>query len=155
MGGKPPPPGPQNRFLSFMNHRQGVGAEPIITAHTAGQPRPWPPRGVQRAVQKRLEGAVKYWEAATRSPATGTYGANWEADSHNVPHPSGGLVTIGIEPSQTSNCGPGTYRQKWWPIHYPRCTTRTRRQGLRVSPHARVSGTTGVNINSTEKSPSA
>ena len=53
--------------------------------------------------------AVKYWEVGNEVYGNGTYGANWEADSHCDTSPSGGPVTIGSEPSQTYNCGPATY----------------------------------------------
>ncbi|HET7244165.1 MAG TPA: cellulose-binding domain-containing protein, partial [Streptosporangiaceae bacterium] len=52
---------------------------------------------------------ISYWEVGNEVYGNGTYGANWETDSHCHTSLNGPLVTVGSEPSQTYNCGPGTY----------------------------------------------
>ena len=52
---------------------------------------------------------VKYWEIGNEVYGNGTYGANWETDSHCDTSLNGSPVTIGSEPSQTYNCGPTQY----------------------------------------------
>ena len=56
---------------------------------------------------------MKYWEVGNEVYGNGTYGANWEADSHCDTSPSGSPVTIGSEPSQTYNCGPAPTPRAW------------------------------------------
>ena len=52
---------------------------------------------------------ISYWEVGNEVYGNGTYGANWETDSHCHTSLNGPLVTVGSEPSQTYNCGPAEY----------------------------------------------
>src|SRR5260370_20209519 len=90
-----------------MTTAKAVGAEPIITVNYGTGPPALAAAWVSNAAAGN--DAVKYWEVGNEVYGNGTYGANWEADSHCDTSPSGGPVTIGSEPSQTYNCGPGTY----------------------------------------------
>jgi Cellulose binding domain/Fibronectin type III domain len=98
---------PNTSFANFMTTAKAVGAEPIITVNygtgTPALAAAWVSNAASAA------DGVKYWEVGNEVYGNGTYGANWEADSHCDTSPSGGPVTIGSEPSQTYNCGPGTY----------------------------------------------
>ena len=96
---------PNTSFANFMTTANGAGAQPIITVNygtgTPSLAASW--------VTAAASNSVGYWEVGNEVYGNGTYGANWEADSHCDTSPSGGPVTIGSEPSQTYNCGPGTY----------------------------------------------
>jgi hypothetical protein len=98
---------PDTGFSSFMATAQAAGAAPIITVNY-GTGTPALAAAWVSAALSAGDG-VKYWEAGNEVYGNGTYGANWEADAHCDTSPSGGAVTIGSEPSQTYNCGPGTY----------------------------------------------
>jgi hypothetical protein len=98
---------PGSGFASFMTTAKAVGAEPIITVNY-GTGTPALAAAWVSAAASGSDG-VKYWEVGNEVYGNGTYGANWEADAHCDTSPSGGPVTIGSEPSQTYNCGPGTY----------------------------------------------
>ncbi|HEX6518788.1 MAG TPA: cellulose binding domain-containing protein [Streptosporangiaceae bacterium] len=52
---------------------------------------------------------MQYWEVGNEVYGNGTYGADWEADSHCKTSLNGSPVTIGSEPNQTFNCGPVEY----------------------------------------------
>ncbi len=99
---------PNTSFANFMGTVQASGARPIITVNwgtgTAALAASW----VQNANVTNNYG-ITYWEVGNETYGNGTYGANWEADSHCTTSPSGGPVTIGSEPNQTYNCGPSTY----------------------------------------------
>ena len=51
---------------------------------------------------------IQYWEVGNEVYGNGTYGANWEADSHCT-DASGNPIPSGSSPSQTYNCGPSVY----------------------------------------------
>ena len=99
---------PNTAFSNFMATAQAAGSHPVITANygtgTASSAAAW----VQNANVTNHYG-ITYWEVGNEVYGNGTYGANWEADSHCTTSPSGGPVTIGSEPSQTYNCGPAVY----------------------------------------------
>lgn len=99
---------PNTAFSNFMTTAQAAGAHPIITVNwgtgTAALAASW----VQDADVTNHYG-ISYWEVGNEVYGNGTYGANWESDSHCTTSASGGPVTIGSEPSQTYNCGPSTY----------------------------------------------
>ncbi len=99
---------PNTNFAAFMGTAQSAGASPVITVNwgtgTASLASAW----VQNANVTNHYG-IQYWEVGNEVYGNGTYGANWEADSHCTTSPSGGPVTIGSEPNQTYNCGPATY----------------------------------------------
>lgn len=94
-------------FAQFMATAQAAGASPIITANygtgTAAKAAAW----VQSANVTNNYG-ITWWEVGNEVYGNGTYGANWEADSHCT-DASGNPVTIGSAPSQTYNCGPSVY----------------------------------------------
>ncbi|HEU5331773.1 MAG TPA: cellulose binding domain-containing protein [Actinocrinis sp.] len=99
---------PNTAFSNFMGTAQAAGANPVITVNygtgTSALAAAW----VQNAnVTNHFN--IQYWEVGNEVYGNGTYGANWETDSHCTTSASGGPVTIGSEPSQTFNCGPSTY----------------------------------------------
>jgi hypothetical protein len=98
---------PNTGFSSFMTTAKAVGAEPIITVNYGTGTPSLAAAWVSNALSNN--DGVRYWEVGNEVYGNGTYGANWEADSHCDTSPSGGPVTIGSEPSQTYNCGPATY----------------------------------------------
>src|SRR6516165_5065304 len=98
---------PGNSFSSFMTTAKAASAEPVITVNYGTGTPALAAAWVSNAASNG--DAVKYWEVGNEVYGNGTYGANWEADSHCGTSPSGGPVTIGSEPSQTYNCGPATY----------------------------------------------
>ena len=98
---------PGNSFSSFMTTAKAASAEPVITVNYGTGTPALAAAWVSNAASNG--DAVKYWEVGNEVYGNGTYGANWEADSHCDTSPSGGPVTIGSEPSQTYNCGPATY----------------------------------------------
>jgi len=98
---------PNTSFSSFMTTAKAVGAEPIITVNYGTGTPALAAAWVSNAASN--SDGVKYWEVGNEVYGNGTYGANWEADSHCTTSPSGGPVTIGSEPSQTYNCGPAVY----------------------------------------------
>jgi hypothetical protein len=51
---------------------------------------------------------IQYWEVGNEVYGNGTYGANWESDSHCTDS-SGNPIPSGSSPSQTYNCGPSVY----------------------------------------------
>ena len=98
---------PGNSFSSFMTTAKSASAEPVITVNYGTGTPALAAAWVSSALSN--SDGVKYWEVGNEVYGNGTYGANWEADSHCDTSPSGGPVTIGSEPSQTYNCGPATY----------------------------------------------
>jgi hypothetical protein len=97
---------PNTSFTDFMRTAQTAGANPVIIANygtgTPALAQAW----VQNAVTNNY--GINYWEVGNEVYGNGTYGANWEADAHCT-DASGKPVTVGSAPSQTYNCGPGTY----------------------------------------------
>jgi hypothetical protein len=98
---------PNTGFSSFMTTAKAVGAQPIITVNYGTGTPSLAAAWVSSALSN--SDGVRYWEVGNEVYGNGTYGANWEADAHCDTAPSGGPVTIGSEPAQTYNCGPGTY----------------------------------------------
>jgi len=99
---------PNTAFSNFMGTAQAAGTSPIITVNYGTGTPSLAAAWVQNAnVTNHYN--IQYWEVGNEIYGNGTYGANWEADSHCTTSPSGGPVTIGNEPSQTYNCGPSTY----------------------------------------------
>ena len=98
---------PNTTFAQFMATSKAAGASPIISVNygtgTASEAAGW----VQNANVTNAYG-ISYWEVGNETYGNGTYGANWEADSHCT-DASGNAVTIGSAPAQTYNCGPGVY----------------------------------------------
>jgi hypothetical protein len=98
---------PNTAFSNFMGTAQAAGTHPIITVNYGTGTPALAAAWVQNANVTNNYG-ITYWEVGNEVYGNGTYGANWEADSHCTTS-SGTPVTIGSEPSQTYNCGPGVY----------------------------------------------
>ncbi|MBV9384684.1 MAG: cellulose binding domain-containing protein [Streptosporangiaceae bacterium] len=96
---------PNTSFSSFMGTANAAGAAPVITVNygtgTPSLAAAW--------VQAAASDNVQYWEVGNEVYGNGTYGANWEVDSHCKTSLNGPAVTVGSEPSQTYNCGPAEY----------------------------------------------
>jgi len=99
---------PNTSFANFMTTAQAAGTNPIITVNYGTGTPALAAAWVQNADVTNHYG-IQYWEVGNEVYGNGTYGANWEADSHCTTSASGGAVTIGSEPNQTFNCGPSTY----------------------------------------------
>jgi hypothetical protein len=102
---------PNTSFANFMTTAQGVGAAPIVTVNYGTGTPSLAAAWVTNA--KTNSDNVKYWEVGNEVYGNGTYGANWEADSHCDTSAGGSPVTIGSEPSQTFDCGPSTYAKNF------------------------------------------
>jgi hypothetical protein len=96
---------PNTSFANFMTTANSAGAKPIITVNygtgTPSLAAAW--------VTAAASDSVGYWEVGNEVYGNGTYGANWETDSHCETSLNGPAVTIGSEPSQTYDCGPAQY----------------------------------------------
>ena len=96
---------PNTSFSDFMSTANSAGAAPIITVNygtgTSSLAAAW--------VTAAASDNVKYWEVGNEVYGNGTYGANWETDSHCETSLGGSPVTVGSEPSQTYDCGPTQY----------------------------------------------
>ena len=98
---------PNTSFANFMTTAQAASAKPIITVNYGTGTPALAASWVQNADVTNNYG-IQYWEVGNEVYGNGTYGANWETDSHCTTS-SGTPVTIGSEPAQTYNCGPSTY----------------------------------------------
>jgi hypothetical protein len=98
---------PNTGFSSFMATANAVGAQPIITVNYGTGTPALAAAWVQSAAS--ASDGISYWEVGNEVYGNGTYGANWETDSHCHTSLNGPLVTVGSEPSQTYNCGPAEY----------------------------------------------
>src|ERR1019366_6375621 len=98
---------PNTGFSSFMTTAKAAGAEPVITVNYGTVTTALAAAWAQNAATNG--DGVKYWEIGHEVYGNGTYGANWEADTHCNTSLNGSPVTFGSEPSQTYNCGPSTY----------------------------------------------
>jgi hypothetical protein len=96
---------PNTSFSSFMSTANAAGAAPIVTVNYGSGT----PALAAAWVTAAASDSVKYWEIGNEVYGNGTYGANWETDSHCDTSAGGSPVTIGSEPSQTYDCGPTTY----------------------------------------------
>jgi hypothetical protein len=98
---------PNTSFSDFMTTANAAGAQPIITVNygtgTPALAEAW----AQTALTD--DDNVAYWEVGNEVYGNGTYGANWETDSHCETSLGGSPVTVGSEPSQTYDCGPTQY----------------------------------------------
>jgi hypothetical protein len=96
---------PNTSFSDFMSTANSAGAAPIITVNygtgTPSLASAWATAAANDNVQ--------YWEVGNEVYGNGTYGSNWEADSHCETSLNGSPVTVGSEPSQTYDCGPTQY----------------------------------------------
>jgi hypothetical protein len=102
---------PNTTFANFMTTAQGVGAAPIVTVNYGTGT---PALAAAWVANAKTNGDnVKYWEVGNEVYGNGTYGAQWEADSHCDTAAGGSPVTIGSEPSQTFDCGPSTYAKNF------------------------------------------
>ena len=98
---------PNTGWSSFLTTAKAAGAEPIVTVNYGTGTTALASAWAQNAVAGSDN--VKYWEIGNEVYGNGTYGANWETDSHCDTSLNGSPVTIGSEPSQTYNCGPTQY----------------------------------------------
>jgi hypothetical protein len=102
---------PGTSFANFMTTAQSAGASPIIDVnYGSGTPAL---AGAWAANALSNSDHVKFWEVGNEVYGNGTYGANWETDSHCDTSVGGTPVTIGSEPSQTYDCGPGAYAKNF------------------------------------------
>jgi hypothetical protein len=101
---------PDTDFSDFMATAQSAGAQPIITVNYGTGTPALAAAWVTDADVTNNYG-INYWEVGNEVFGNGTYGANWEADSHCDTTLNGSPVTIGSEPSQTYNCGPTQYAE--------------------------------------------
>ena len=99
---------PGTTFSDFMSTANSVGARPIITFNYGTGTPALAAAWVQNADVTNSDG-IQYWEVGNEVYGNGTYGANWETDSHCDTSLNGTPVTVGSEPSQTYNCGPAEY----------------------------------------------
>jgi hypothetical protein len=99
---------PNTDFADFMATAQAAGAQPIITTNYGTGTPALAAAWVQDADVTNNYG-IQYWEVGNEVYGNGTYGANWETDSHCETSLNGPPVTIGSEPSQTYDCGPTQY----------------------------------------------
>lgn len=90
-----------------MNTSKAVGADPIITVNYG--------TGTPELAADWVEDAnvtngygITYWEVGNENSGNGTYGANWEADSHCT-DADGAPIPKGTYPNKTYNCGPSVY----------------------------------------------
>ena len=98
---------PNTSFSDFMGTAQAVGANPVITVNYGTGTPELAAAWVQNANVTNHYG-IKYWEIGNETAGNGTYGANWEADSHCT-DASGAAIPKGSYPDQTYNCGPSVY----------------------------------------------
>ncbi len=96
-------------FSQFVSTLQAANAGSIITVNYGSGSTSLASAWVQTAATDNAN--VKYWEIGNEIYGNGTYGANWEVDSHCRTSLNGSPVTIGSEPTQTFNCGPAEYAQ--------------------------------------------
>jgi cellulose binding protein with CBM2 domain/fibronectin type III domain protein len=98
---------PNTSFSNFMGTAQAAGASPIIIANYGTGTPALAAAWVQNANVTNHYG-ITWWEVGNEVYGNGTYGANWEADSHCTTS-SGAPVPISNGPAQTYNCGPAVY----------------------------------------------
>jgi hypothetical protein len=96
---------PDTSFSDFMSTANAAGAAPVITVNYGTGT----PSLAEAWVQAAASDNVQYWEVGNEVYGNGTYGANWETDSHCETSLNGSPVTVGSEPSQTYDCGPTQY----------------------------------------------
>ena len=124
---------PNTTFANFMTTAQGVGAAPIVTVNYGTGT---PSLAAAWVTSAKTNGDnVKYWEVGNEVYGNGTYGANWEADSHCDTSAGGSPVTIGSEPSQTFDCGPSTYAKNFLAVPVGHASRGLDRQGVRRAHH--------------------
>jgi hypothetical protein len=96
---------PDTSFSDFMSTVTAAGAAPVITVNYGTGT----PALAEAWAEDAASDNVQYWEVGNEVYGNGTYGANWETDSHCETSLNGSPVTIGSEPSQTYDCGPTQY----------------------------------------------
>jgi Cellulose binding domain/Fibronectin type III domain len=99
---------PNTSFANFMTTANAVGAHPVITVNYGTGTPALAAAWVQNANVTNNYG-INYWEVGNEIYGNGTYGANWESDTHCKTSLNGPAVTFGSEPAQTYNCGPTEY----------------------------------------------
>jgi fibronectin type 3 domain-containing protein len=99
---------PNTDFSDFEATAQAAGAQPIITVNYGTGTPSLAAAWVQDADVTNNYG-IQYWEVGNEVYGNGTYGANWETDSHCETSLNGPPVTVGSEPAQTYDCGPTQY----------------------------------------------
>ncbi len=98
---------PNTSSSDFMGTAQAAGTSPIITVNYGTGTPDLAAAWVQNANVTNHYG-IKWWEIGNETAGNGTYGANWEADSHCT-DASGAAIPKGIHLDQTYNCGPSVY----------------------------------------------
>ncbi len=94
-------------FAEFVATAKAAEAAPIITVNY-GTGTPELAAGWVKHANVDNDFGIRYWEIGNETAGNGTYGANWEADSHCT-DASGAPIPKGTYPNQTYNCGPAVY----------------------------------------------
>ena len=84
---------PGTSFSDFIGTAQGAGAQPIITVNYGTGTPALAAAWVQDADVTNNYG-IQYWEVGNEVYGNGTYGANWETDSHCNTSLNGTPVTV-------------------------------------------------------------
>ena len=98
---------PNTSFSAFMATAQSAGTNPIIDVNYGTGTPALAAAWVQNANVTNHYG-ITYWEVGNEVYGNGTYGANWESDSHCT-DASVTAIPKGTTANQTYNCGPSTY----------------------------------------------
>ena len=96
---------PNTSFANFMTTANSAGAQPILTVNYGSGT----PALAGAWATAAASDNVGYWEVGNEVYGNGTYGSNWETDSHCETSLGGPAVTVGSEPNQTFDCGPTQY----------------------------------------------
>ena len=98
---------PNTSFAQFVATAKAANAGSIVTVNYGTGSTALAAAWVKAAASDQAN--VKYWEVGNEVYGNGTYGSNWESDSHCRTSRGGSPVTIGQEPSRTYDCGPAEY----------------------------------------------
>ena len=102
---------PEHRLRQLHDHRQG-GRRRSRSSPSTTAPAPPPSRPPGCRARRRASDGVKYWEVGNEVYGNGTYGANWETDSHcdTSPERQPGHRSAASRPRPTTAAQPSTPR---------------------------------------------